>query len=282
VNANFLSACAGEEQVVPVIGPLSTSLNGVKLFMKTLIDTKPWLQEAALLPFPWRDDVSHLDKGKGKKLKVGVIWDDGIVKPHPPVIRALSEVMSKLKESPDIEVVDWKPYKHDEAWEIIASLYFCDGAKEETEAIDATGEPWRPLSEFIIKENPYVKTLTVEEIWKMTIRREQYRNAYAQAWNDTATGTGPNGELEGVVDVILCPVGPGVAPPLNQARYWGYTAQWNILDYPALVFPVTKVDPKVDITDTSYKPRNEKDEFNHKLCKNCHWWDWNDRLTSTR
>jgi amidase len=233
--------------------------------MKTLIDTKPWLQEAALLPFPWRDAISHLSKSNGKKLKVGVLWDDGVVKPHPPVIRAISEVVSKLKESPNIEVVDWKPYKHDEAWEIIASLYFCDGGREETEAIDRAGEPWRPLSKFIIKDNPFVKPMSVDEVWKMTMRREEYRNAYAQVWMETATGVGPDGSREGMVDVILCPVGPGAAPPLNQARYWGYTAQWNILDYPALIFPVTKVDPKVDKADTSYTPKNEKDEFNHKL-----------------
>lgn len=32
---------AGEEQIVAVLGPLSTSLEGVKLFMKTIIDAKP-------------------------------------------------------------------------------------------------------------------------------------------------------------------------------------------------------------------------------------------------
>ena len=37
---------------------------------------------------------------------------------------------------------------HDLAWDIIASLYFADGASEEKEAINASGEPWRPLSKF--------------------------------------------------------------------------------------------------------------------------------------
>ena len=250
----------GQEHIVPVIGPLSTTLSGISMFMKPVIDKKPWLTEAALLPFPWRESL-HL-----KRLKVGVIWDDGVVKPHPPIIRALNELVSKLKASPNIEVVDWKPYKHDEAWEIIASLYFCDGAKDEAMSIEASGEPWRPLSNFIITENPFVKTMSIEEVWQMTIRRDMYRNAYAEIWRDTASGSGP-GELEDMVDVILCPVGPGAAPPLNHARYWGYTSQWNLLDYPALVFPVTKVDPEVDVADEGYQPRNEKDEFNHKLCK---------------
>lgn len=77
------------------------------------------------------------------------------------------------------------------------------------------------------------------------------------------------------VDVVLCPVGPGVAPPLNCARYWGYTAQWNLCDYPALVFPTgLSVVPDVDAVEggangyeSGYQPRNKGDEYNYKLCK---------------
>ena len=72
-----------------------------------------------------------------------------------------------------------------------------------------------------------------------------------------------------MVDVILCPAGPGAAPPLDCARYWGYTSQWNLLDYSALIFPVTKVDQQKDLKDTSYEPRNDKDAYNHNLCKFC-------------
>ena len=68
-----------------------------------------------------------------------------------------------------------------------------------------------------------------------------------------------------MVDVILCPVGPGPAPRLGNSRYWPYTSQWNLLDYPALVFPVTKVDPSKDVKDEGYTPMNEKDKYNHDL-----------------
>ena len=234
--------------------------------MKTIITAKPWLEEASLLPFPWRDQESHLGSGQGKKLKIGVLWSDEVVKPHPPVIRALEEVVTKLEAVDDVEIVSWKPYKHDEAWEIIASLYFGDGGKEESDAIEESSEPWRPLSTFIIKENPFVKHRSIEDVWHMTERREAYRRAYAKVWNDTATGTSKTGEPEGVVDVILCPVGPGAAPLIDNAKYWGYTSQWNLLDYPALVFPVSKLDPELDTVDKEYQPMNEQDDFNYKLC----------------
>jgi amidase len=51
----FAATMTGQEQIVPVIGPLSTSLEGIKIFMKTLIDQKPWLYEPSLVPMPWRE-----------------------------------------------------------------------------------------------------------------------------------------------------------------------------------------------------------------------------------
>jgi Asp-tRNA(Asn)/Glu-tRNA(Gln) amidotransferase A subunit family amidase len=112
-----------QEHIVPVVGPLSTSLEGVKIFTKTLIDAQPWLYQPALLPIPWRINQDWLPKSKDgtTKLKIAVLWDDGVVKPHPPVTRALTEMCEKLKSVPGVELIDWKPFKHDLAWEIIVS-----------------------------------------------------------------------------------------------------------------------------------------------------------------
>jgi Asp-tRNA(Asn)/Glu-tRNA(Gln) amidotransferase A subunit family amidase len=107
----------GAEQIVPTIGPLSTSLEGCKLFIKTLVDAKPWYKEPSLLPFPWKEENAF----QGKKLKVAILWDDGVVKPHPPVTRALKSVVEKLKSTGEVELVEWKPYKHAVAWELIVS-----------------------------------------------------------------------------------------------------------------------------------------------------------------
>lgn len=138
----------GYEQIVPVLGPLSTSFGGLHLFMKTLLDQKPWLTEPSLLPLPWNYPPTNslLTKPNGAlKLKIGVMWHDGVVKPHPPITRALREVVSSLSQNSDIEIVPWQPYKHDLAWKIISSLYFPDGAAEEKEALALTDEPLSTL-----------------------------------------------------------------------------------------------------------------------------------------
>ena len=277
----WMATMMGEEQVVPVIGPLSTSVEGVKIFMRTIIDQKPWLLDSSLVQLPWKTgSLLRKDSSGKKKLRVGVLADDGIVKPHPPILRGINSIVDKLKGHPNFEVVDFRPYKHDEAWRIIASLYFADGATEEMEALEKAGEPWRPLSSFIIKENPHVKALNVPEVWELTIQREEYKAAYNRHWNSIGTGLPgpetdpstfpdilPDDAEDKMVDVILCPVGPGCAPPLDCARYWGYTAQWNILDYPALVFPTGLQCGSEDQLETDYQPRNEKDKYNNDLCK---------------
>jgi amidase len=233
--------------------------------MKTVIDTKPWLSEPALIPFPWN---STLHVHPNKPLKIAVLWHDNVVRPHPPITRALQTIVSKLKLIPNVTVVDWKPYLHDEAWAIISSLYFTDGGAEDAATMAASGEPWRPLTKWVIKENPCVRKLSMGNLQYWQEEREAYRKEYAKLWSETATGqNSETGELEGAVDVILCPVGPGVAPLHNTAKYWGYTSQWNLLDYPALVFPVSKVDPGLDFAEEGYEPMNDVDRENWNLCE---------------
>jgi len=102
-------------------------------------------------------------------------------------------------------------------------------------------------------------------MYEATRKRDDYRTQYAELWNSTATSTGHNGELEGAVDVILCPAGPGVAPKIDSSKWWGYTSQWNLLNYPALVFPVDKVDVAKDGVKATHSPRNETDKENWDL-----------------
>lgn len=256
----MIATMFGSEQILPTFGPLSTSLEGCKLFMKTVIDSKPWLKEPSLLPFPWKDDDAY----KGRKPKIAVLWDDGVVRPHPPVTRALRQVIENLKAKDNVEIVEWIPYKHDEAWAIIANLYFCDGGEEDFVVFREADEPELPLTTHILR-NEHVQAHTISSMWQAVQRRDAYRMAYAHHWNSTATSTGPRGELHGMVDAILCPAGPGAAPKLDTSRWWGYTSQWNLLDVPAVVFPVDRVDPAQHSAAEKYTPRNEKDRYNWDL-----------------
>ncbi|PBP23166.1 acetamidase [Diplocarpon rosae] len=248
------SAVAGQEGVFSTEGPLSTSRSGIELLMSTYFSYEPWVRETSLVPLPWR--AVNLPP----KLKIAIMWDDGVVRPHPPITRALKETKEKL-EAAGMEVVEWKPEGHDECWNLTQALYYEDGGRTVENLITSGGETLLPLTEWLIKGNDNVKYRTVEDVWDLKVKRNDYRNKYNSLWLSTgSTDSHP-------VDAILCPTGPGAAPPHGNAKYWSYTSQWNMLEYPGVVFPVTCVDQEVDIEETSYVPRNDQDKFNWELYK---------------
>lgn len=70
------------------------------------------------------------------------------------------------------------------------------------------------------------------------------------------------------VDYILCPTYVGVAAELGTPQYWNYTAIWNILDQPAVIFPTgLKADPGIDTAETDYKPRSGAEKREYEKCK---------------
>jgi len=220
--------------------------------METYLSYEPWITEDSLVPIPWRSVTLP------PKLKIAVMWSDDIVTPHPPITRALKEV-AKVLTAAGHEVVDWKPEGHDECWNITQALYFEDGGKNIEELILKGGEELLPLTKWVIKDNDNVKFRTAEEVCALKVKRDKYRQRYNQLWLSTGVSDSHP------VDAILCPTGPGAAPPHGNAKYWNYTSQWNLLEYPGVVFPATFVDQKLDVKDTSYVPKNDQDRFNYEL-----------------
>lgn len=251
------SIAANVDEIPTVIGPLSKDIDGIELFMKVVTEAKPWLTEPALLPLTWTP-FKVLDD---RPLRIAIMWHDDVVLPHPPITRALKTVKAKLKAMPNVSITSWVPYKHDEGWAIISSLYYPDGGDEDLNLIAKAGEPVLPLTKWIIQENPCVKKLTMGELQYWKEEREAYRKEYANVWNNTAT------ENNQPVDAILCPVGPGLAPKHQTAKYWGYTSQWNLLDYPAMVFPVCKAHADIDVKERDTEPMSDVDKSNWDLCR---------------
>lgn len=62
--------------------------------MDSLCSLQPWNVDPLLLPIPWRSDLAIPPQ---RLLKLAFIYDDGVVKPQPPVDRAARETASILK-----------------------------------------------------------------------------------------------------------------------------------------------------------------------------------------
>lgn len=243
---------AGRESIIGVIGPLAQAREDIDLFMKVVLDAQPWLQDPSLVPIPWRSITLSANN-----FTVAVMWDDGVVHPHPPIIRALRETVASLTKS-SIRVINWQPMDHQKGWDLISALYYCNGAEEERGLLAAADEPSLPLTEWIFNQ-PQVKNRNWVEMNELISERENYRLRYAQTWNEREA------LINGSIDCLLTPVGPSAAPRHNTAKWWGYTSIWNLLDYPAAVFPVTTVDLIKDVPETDYQPRNTLDEENYRL-----------------
>lgn len=244
----------GSEAIAGTIGPMGRTLAISDLLTKVIIAAKPWKVRRELTATPWNPELAM---DGVKKLKIGVLFSDEVVTPQPPVARALKEVEAKLKaagsvDGIEIEVVPFTPYKQDEAWRIISSLYFEDGGHFKRSLLEQTGEPVMELSKFIMTENPNVKPLSIRDLWSLNCEKYEYRDAYNEHWAKSG------------IDVLVCPTGPGAAQPHGTTTYWGYTSQWNLLDYPGITFPVTFVDQEKDVPYVDYKPLNPKDEDYYK------------------
>lgn len=81
---------------------MSSDLASLTLYAKTIIDSQGWETDPNVVPIPWRDIALP------EKLCFGILVDDGIVKPLPPVQRALEDTRKAL-EAAGHTVIEYKP-----------------------------------------------------------------------------------------------------------------------------------------------------------------------------
>jgi amidase len=89
----------GQESISSVLGPMSNSLSGVKIFTKAIIDSKPWLKDPLVIRKPWSESEYMLENhgGPGAQLCFAIMWDNGVVVPHPPLKRAMDMTKKALE-----------------------------------------------------------------------------------------------------------------------------------------------------------------------------------------
>ncbi|OAX43009.1 amidase [Rhizopogon vinicolor AM-OR11-026] len=257
-HSGLLGSHDGMDAIVGCVGPLATSARDLELFCRVMLDAKPWLDEPALLEMPWKRAVESEQSLPGK-LAIAVLFDDGVVAPHPPIMKALKQYKDALVHAGH-DVIEWKAVDHQNGWDLIVKLYLLDGGAEYHETIRAGEEFEVPQTEWMLEHAQRRDPYTPAKIFKLNSEREAFRSKALAHWNATSQFT-----VSGrPVDAILCPVAPTLAPPHNTTRWWGYTSHWNLLDLPAVVFPVDRFKA----TESAiYSPlpssRNDVENFIH-------------------
>jgi amidase len=202
------------DAIVGSAGPMTRSARDLALFSKVMLDAEPWLIEPQILEIPWRQNLVEGPTG-GRKLSVAILWDDGVVSPHPPILQALRDT-ERVLQAAGHDVIRWQPIdNHQAAWDLISTLYFPDGAQEYRDLMRDTGDTPVPQTEWILGFAPD-HVLTLQETWKLNVDREAFRTQLAAHWLASKEKT----KKRQPVDVVLTPVAPTLAPPHDTSRWW--------------------------------------------------------------
>lgn len=170
-TANSTRPMNGCESFPVVVGPICRSARDFEYFQTVILNQEPWKVHPAMIPIKWRQQPTP------DKLTIGVFADDGVCRPHPPVEAAIAHLSARLSKSADIKIVPWEPYKHDYGYDLIQKLFFEDGGDTMWKAINESGEPALPLTEWILNR-PQSKRRTIEESWALNVERESYRSKH--------------------------------------------------------------------------------------------------------
>jgi amidase len=165
------SGLAGQEAVASVNGPMAKTLEDITMYSKAVIDAQPWLLDPKMLPIPWRQVEPKT------KLKIAVLWNDGICMPTPPVTRALKETTESLRQAGH-EITEWDPKLHGKALELLGRMFVADGGKSVKALLAPTGEPIRPE----MQQYKDAKELGGLDMWKLHLERSELARQYLEQW----------------------------------------------------------------------------------------------------
>lgn len=121
-----------------VAGLLGPSVASLKLLFKSLLSTEAWKRDPDVLPFGYRDQLEH-DLSQGTKPHFGLVKDDGIVRPHPPIARAL-DMVEKALETVGIQTVPWGPASSVDAEELHGPIIHGEGCPDAYANLQLSGE----------------------------------------------------------------------------------------------------------------------------------------------
>ncbi|VUC32949.1 unnamed protein product [Clonostachys rosea] len=255
----------GQEHVPSSIGPMARSFSMIYAVTKAMISAEPWKLDARCAALPWREDA--FQEVQSRPLTIGVLYDDEVIRPHPPVARVLRTVVEALKAAGH-EILEWDATLHAECVAVMVlavlktlrdcdQFYTVDGGKDIRDAVSQGGEPFIPHVEGLINAGA---PISVYDYWALNRSKWELQQKYMEKWDrmkSPKTGR--------VADVVILPPMPHTAVPHRACRWVGYTKVWNFLDYSTLVLPAGNVTQEDLNEPWESAPRNPKDEWTCKL-----------------
>ncbi|KAL5447781.1 hypothetical protein PMIN07_009554 [Paraphaeosphaeria minitans] len=207
----------GTDGVRSSAGPLATSIRDVALFLKTTMQATTWQYDSTVISIPWTNQPPK------EKVRIGIVFDNGVHTPSPPVRRGMKKAYDLLKQNQSVEVSLITLPNMQEHYFDLLRYFKLDGGKPEVPSLKAIG----------------LSSMTPTDLFgffELNARRQAAAQNYQRLFRN-------NG-----LDAILMPPAPHTALPPDQWTSASYTGLWNYLDFPAVVIPVDVVRP-TDLAD---------------------------------
>lgn len=233
---------------------MTRDLASICYMTQLITNARSWDLDPRCAPLLWNETA--FQEIQQRPMVIGLVLDDGVVRVHPPIARALDELSAALKARGH-EVLVWDTSDHAACIELMDLYYTVDGGEDIRRDVGIAGEPFIPHVEALVNRG---KPIAVYEYWQLNKRKFAAQKKYLDQWNAVRSSAGKS------VDVLLSPTLPHTSVPHRKFRWVGYTKIWNFLDYPALTFPVDQVRVDRDALPAEpYVPRNPLDEWNWNL-----------------
>ena len=198
--------------IEPVAGPLAHSARDLRLFLETVIKSKPWDLDYSALAMPWHPVPET------KTLTVGVLFECPTWPVAPTIMRAMKTAAEKLKHAGHTIVMLEKFPSFTEATHLSWSFFDIDNAGTGFKFIEESGEPWVPSVKDLYTPPPEGrKDKSLGDVFEMNAKRFKFRSDWLKIF------------VENKLDVILAPGAHKTAVPHDTFRFPPYTVMWNLL-----------------------------------------------------
>lgn len=203
--------------ILPVIGPCGHSVRDYELFLKTVIESKPWTVDENTLNVPWR----HVQPST-KPLRFGLVRGCEQRPLHPPIARALHTTAKSLKSAGHHIVLldDLIPSLYHSA--LLAFKFFMlDLAATPLAHMRASGEP--PIPSLAGSSFPELEGWkpTLDDLWALNVERA----GVVKKWHDIL--------VKEDLDAVIMSGFQSVAPRHDTYGIPIYTVLANLLNWPA-------------------------------------------------
>ncbi|KAH0386777.1 amidase, partial [Aureobasidium melanogenum] len=227
-----------------VAGPMATSSRACSFFMKTIMSAQAWRYDSSCLHLRWQGQQTS------RKPRIGLVLDDGVYTPFPPVRRAIREAAQKLRDA-GVDVVELRLPRVADAVGITYGMFALDGCQFVQDLIKEGKEP---QVESVKRVNlAAIPKSSMQGYMDLTAGRRKLQAVYHKFW------------LDNQLDAIMLPGAPQTATRFDEWGPINYTMLWNFLDYPATIIPTGRVRESDMADDMDSALYGEQDLENYKL-----------------